>query len=88
MRDGSVIRFRNWSLVPDKFLTLGFPLLRRGWKTWRHGRGVQYLYHSHRKSPSPSQTDQAFMKILHSRWPHVHHLIFTPDRDYEIWRVS
>jgi hypothetical protein len=46
------------------------------------------VYHSHRESTSPSQVDEVFMKVLHGRWPHVRHLIFTPDKNYQIWGVS
>lgn len=89
LRDTSIIQFRNWSNQPHQFLTAGFSLLRtKGWKAWRHGKDVVYLYHSHRQSTSPSQIDQGFMRVMYARWPHVQHLIFTPDRRYEIWGVS
>lgn len=89
MRNSSVIRFANWSPLANEFRTLGTALLfAKGWKAWRHGRGVSYIYHSHRGDTTPSETDEAFMRHLYSRWPHVQHLIFTPDRQYDIWKVS
>lgn len=87
MGDGSVLRFTNWSLRPDRFRTLGLPLLRWGWKAWRRGHGVAYIYHSHRKSTRPSESDVQFMRVLKGRWSHVDHLIFTPDGEYDIWSL-
>lgn len=89
LNDSSTIRLRNRSSQPNTFRTLGLNLLGTlGWKGWMYGHGITYLYHSHRQVTSPSQTDQAFMKVLYERWPHVRHLIFTPDRRYDIWEIE
>lgn len=88
LRNGSVVRLRNWSRREDRFLSLGLKLIPTlGWKAWRHGRGISLSYHSHRESTRPSQIDEAFMRVLADRWPHVDHLIFTPDGQYDLWRV-
>lgn len=89
MTDGSVVPFKNRSVVPHRFYTTGFPLLQQfGWQAWRHGDGVAYFFHSHRQTTRPSETDKTFMGVLASRWPHVKHLIFTPSREYSIWAVK
>jgi len=89
MEDGSVVPFKNRADRPDRFRTLGLELLvRYGWRAWWRGRGVSYLYHSHRQTTHPSQTDVTFMRVNSRRWPHVQHLIFTPDGRYEVWRLG
>lgn len=87
--DGEVIRFQNRSRQPDQFRVGSIQVIRRlGWKGYLRGEGVQLIYHSHRQSTNPSQTDELFMQHMARVWPAVDHLIFTHRRLYDVWTVG
>ena len=88
LKDGSVMRFRNWSSDPDRFLVLPVSLIwSLGWSAYWRGTGIQAVYHSHRQGTSPSETDQVFMQRSARVWPHVNHLIFNPDGSFQTWEL-
>lgn len=78
LADSSVIQLRNWARA-GRFHFTGFKLIwLLGWRAFRHGDGIAYIYHSHRESTRPSKTDLVFMNHLSHRWPGVGHVIFSP----------
>ena len=86
LADGSVLRLRNWSRKPGRFLVGYWKIFRElGWGGLMRGEGVSMIYHSHNIEAFPSQTDREFMAVMAKKWPHVKHLIFVPATEYGVW---